>query len=182
MAKKNIFWVMLPILTVALFLPEDGGKERKATLWRGLTVKEENGCAPYNRNDYRYSPSLEKEIIEKNLKGKKFSPYTDEVFKSSHDSTIDHVVALSEAHDSGLCAADNEVKRQFASDLINLTLASPGVNRTKWNKDTAGWTPDKNGCWFARTVVKVKKAYGLTVDRKEVAALEKILGKCSPKK
>ena len=43
--------------------------------------------------------------------------------------TIEHVVAVSEAHDSGLCAADAETRRRFAGDLDNLTLAVPHLNR-----------------------------------------------------
>ena len=38
-------------------------------------------------------------------------------------------VAISEAHDSGLCVADAGTRRRFASDLLNLTLAVPAVNR-----------------------------------------------------
>ena len=64
------------------------------------------------------------------------------------------MVATSEAHDSGLCAAPPSVKAVFASDLLNLTLASPRVNRhSKGAKDVAEWTPALNACWFvARTL------------------------------
>ena len=158
----------LPILTITLFISPDEGRKQKATLWQGLVVAKENRCAPYNRKDYRYSPSLKKKVLEK-------SHHTDK-------STIDHIVALSEAHDSGLCAAGSEKKRKFASDLMNLVLLSGSENSSKGSKDAAGWIPKKNRCWFARTVVNVKKAYDLTVDYREAAALEKILGKCSPQK
>ena len=39
------------------------------------------------------------------------------------------MVAKSEAHDSGLCNAGAQTRRTFSNDLLNLTLASPSVNR-----------------------------------------------------
>ena len=90
------------------------------------------------------------------------------------------IVATSEAHDSGLCAADRATRKRFATDLRNLTLASPQVNRRqKSGKDAAEWLPARNRCWFAERVLEVKRAYGLTVDRREAAALERILRGCS---
>ena len=64
--------------------------------------------------------------------------------------------------------------------MTNLTLASPQVNRhQKSGKDAAEWVPARNACWFAGRVVEVKQAYGLTVDRREAAALESILSSCA---
>ena len=54
-------------------------------------------------------------------------------------------MAASEAHDSGLCAADRATRKRFAKDLRNLTLASPQVNRhQKSGKDAGEWIPDRN--------------------------------------
>ena len=36
------------------------------------------------------------------------------------ETDIEHMVARSEAHDSGLCSADLATRRRFASDLLNL--------------------------------------------------------------
>ena len=70
-------------------------------------------------------------------------------------------------------------RARFASDLRNLTLASPRVNRhEKSGQDAAEWVPDRNRCWFAGRVVEVRQAYGLTVDRREAQALERILAGC----
>ena len=58
-------------------------------------------------------------------------------------------------------------------------MASPRVNRhEKSGKDAAEWVPALNRCWFAGRVVEVRKAYGLTIDRREAAALERILAGC----
>ena len=101
------------------------------------------------------------------------------MFDSKGDTDIEHLVARSEAHDSGLCRADAATRRAFSRDLLNLTLASPRVNRQKGAKDAAEWQPDTNQCWFAQTVVDVRRAYRLTIDRREAAALDRILVGCS---
>ena len=146
-----------------------------------IEIRPENRCSPYNRRDYYYPQSIELRIISENLDGQIVSPYTGEVFQSRSQTDIEHIVATSEAHDSGLCAEASSVKRQFAQDLDNLTLASPSVNRhQKSDKDFAEWAPAENVCWFAQTIVKVKAEYGLSVDRQEAEALLTELRECQP--
>ena len=147
------------------------------TTWRGLVVAPEDRCAPYDRDDYRYPQSVEVDIIAE--LGDIFSPYTCARFGSRWETEIEHMVAVSEAHDSGLCAADRETKRRFASELRNLTLAAPVVNRGKGAKDAADWLPETNRCWFAGRVVEVRRAYALTIDVREANALEAVLSNCS---
>ena len=145
--------------------------------WRGLTVAAEHRCAPYRSEEYTYPQAVEDDIIQR--LGGIFSPYTNEVFDSKGDTDIEHVVARSEAHDSGLCRADASTKRTFSRDLLNLTLASPSVNRyQKGAKDAAEWQPEANQCWFAQTVVAVRLAYRLTIDRREADAIDRILAGC----
>ena len=146
--------------------------------WRGLIVAAEHRCAPYRSDEYAYPQAIEDDIIQR--LGGIFSPYTNEVFHSKGDTDIEHVVARSEAHDSGLCRADAATKRAFSRDLLNLTLASPRVNRNqKGAKDAAEWQPDANQCWFAQTVVAVRRAYQLTIDRREADVIDGILAGCS---
>ena len=149
-----------------------------AETWHGLTVAPEHRCSPYDRKrNYPYPQSVEREIVRQ--LGAVYGPYTGTCFASTRDSDIEHIVATSEAHDSGLCASDRATKRRFAQDLRNLTLASPAVNRhQKSGKDAGEWVPDRNQCWFAGRVLEVKRAYRLTVDRREAAALERILSQC----
>lgn len=146
--------------------------------WRGLTVAPERRCAPYDADEYRYSQSLEPRIVA-GMGDIIHGPYTGTWFRSTSETDIEHIVARSEAHDSGLCSADAATRRAFASDLQNLTLASPRANRTKKGaKDAAEWLPDLNRCWFANRVVEVRQAYSLTVDQRERDALEGILRGC----
>ena len=147
--------------------------------WRGLVVAPEDRCSTYDADDYRYPQSVEQEIVD-SMGGIVYGPYTGSWFDSTSDTDIEHIVARSEAHDSGLCAADSATRRRFASDLINLTLASPSVNRhQKSGKDVAEWVPDLNHCWFANRVVEVKERYHLTIDESERDALESILSGCT---
>ena len=149
-----------------------------AETWRGLTVAPEHRCAPYDKKrDYPYPQSVERDIVRE--LGAVYGPYTGTCFGSTRNTDIEHIVAASEAHDSGLCAADAETRARFSRDLRNLTLASPRVNRyEKSGKDAAEWVPDRNACWFAARVVEVRRAYGLTIDRREAEALERILSGC----
>ena len=123
--------------------------------WRGLVVAPESRCAPYSREDYPYFQSVETHIIA-SMSGRVYGPYTGRYFASRRETDIEHITATSEAHDSGLCAADAATKRRFAGDLLNLTLASPSVNRhAKSGKDAGEWMPRMNRCWFASRVVAV---------------------------
>ena len=149
--------------------------------WRGLAIRPESRCSPYERSDYPYSQSVEPRIAD--ALGSIYSPYTGDVFENLKQTHIDHIVAMSEAHDSGLCAATAETRRAFAADLLNLTLTRPEVNgcRTggKCAQDAAEWLPRLNKCWFADRVVAVRRKYNLTIDRREADALERVLATCN---
>ena len=114
--------------------------------WRGLAVAPEHRCTPYDRRHYPYPQSVEADIVA-SMGGRIYGPHTGRYFASTRQTDIEHAVAVSEAHDSGLCAAG------------------------KCTLDPAEWLPPMNRCWFAARVVAVKRTYGLTVDRREAAAL-----------
>ncbi len=174
---------LVAIAACAILFPWAGATAQTAgDSWRGLTVAPERRCTPYERGDYPYPQSVEAGIVA-SMGGRIYGPYTGRYFASTRQTDIEHVVAVSEAHDSGLCAADRATRRRFASDPLNLTLAAPAVNRCgaagKCAMDPAEWLPPVNRCWFAARVVAVKRQYGLTVDRREAAALERVLSGCS---
>ena len=142
--------------------------------WRGLVVAEADRCSEYVRSDYGSTVAEEK--IAHNVGGW-WSPYDGTEFPN-RESEREHIVALAEAHDSGLCAADSETRRRFNRDLDNLTLATEELNDLKGAKDATEWKPDHNQCWFAGRVLAVKLEYGLTVDPQEAAALDDMLEGC----
>ena len=146
-------------------------------MWRGLTVTPEDRCSPYDPDDYPYSQSVEPRIVE--TLGGIYGPYTGTWFESIRETEIEHIVARSEAHDSGLCAASPATRAEFASDLLNLTLASPSVNRhQKVAKDAAEWLPELNRCWYVDRTVQVRREYWLSIDRAEAEAIESVLAEC----
>ena len=121
------------------------------TSWHGLVVAPEQRCSPYDADDYRYPQSVEDRIVAE--LGGVYGPYTGRWFTSKSDTDIEHMVARSEAHDSGLCAADLATRRRFATDLLNLTLAGPRI--------------------------AVRQRYGLTIDHREADALDQVLAGCA---
>ena len=173
-------------LALAGFAPEGatGGDASVAAgeAWKGVAIAPERRCAPYRRSDYRYPPSVEARIVA-SMGGRIYGPYTGRHFRSIRQTDIEHIVALSEAHDSGLCAAGPADRRRFAADLLNLTLAAPAVNRCgpggKCASDAADWLPPENRCWFAGRVLAVKRKYGLTVDSREARTLQRVLSGCA---
>ena len=149
------------------------------TTYRSLVITDEDRCSDYDADDYSYPQSVEADIVA-GMGGIIYSPYTGEYFDSTGETDIEHIVARSEAHDSGLCDADAETRDTFASGLLNLTLAHPDLNRQeKVAKDAAEWLPEINKCWFAYRVVQVRAKYSLTVDQAEADALDAVLSECS---
>ena len=172
----------LPRCLIALLLALGAIGPASAETWRGLVVAPEDRCALYRSADYGYPQSVELRIIE-SLGGAIYGPYTGRYFENRRETDIEHIVARSEAHDSGLCRADANTRDRFAQDLLNLTLAAPEINRCvaggKCAFDAAQWLPSKNRCWFADRVVAVRARYGLTIDRREADALEAVLSGCA---
>ena len=161
------------LLTAAAMIV--GADEPAGATWRGLVVAAEDRCSVYVRGDY--GDAADEEEIAKNWGGW-WSPYDGTEFPNQ-ESDREHIVAVAEAHDSGLCAADVDTRQRFGRDLDNLTLATVTLNRhKKIAKDAAEWKPDHNRCWFAGRVLAVKLEYGLTVDPQEAAALEAMLEGC----
>ena len=163
--------------------PPTGGCPAGAETWRGLKVCEERARDGYDRDAFGtgYS-SLEDEIIAAlpstmKTDGQVYTPYSCIAFEITASGTaatdIEHIVALAEAHDSGIADAQ---RRSIASDLNNLTIADPRVNRSqKGDRDAAQWQPSRHGAWFAERVVQVKLKYTLSVDPTERDALERLL-------
>ena len=140
-----------------------------------LTLAPEQDRAGYQRpttNRYqRHERAVYREL------GMDRTPYTCAVIGGDLRSTdVEHIVALAEAHDSGLQPAQ---MLAFSGDPLNLTVAMPWENRiAKSAKDAAGYLPPRNRCWFARRVLDVKSRWGLTVDAVEASALIGALAGC----
>ena len=147
-------------------------------LLTGIPIREEHRCTPYRASSYSYPDSLELELLRE-MEGLYYSPYTGQAYADPREVDIEHIVARSEAHDSGLCAADRFTRLAFASDYLNLTFAPPWLNRdVKGARDLAEWLPDVNECWYANRIVMVKRKYGLSMDADEAEVARRLLHAC----
>lgn len=158
-----------------VFLPFVAGGEDVLT---GIRIEPEYRCSVYDSDDYSYSQALEPAIVAQQG-GRIYSPYSGRYFRSTRETDIEHIVARSEAHDSGLCSRPVDDRAAFASDLDNLTLAAPRLNRyEKVAKDPAEWLPQLNRCWYVGRVVAVKREWGLSMDSAEAQAIREVLTSC----
>ena len=106
------------------------------------------------------------------------TPYTcSAIYNNLRNTDVEHIVALAEAHDSGLSP---DQMLEFSGDILNLTVAMPRENRIiKSAKDAADYLPVNNRCWFVGKVIQVKNKWGLSVDWLEYVSLASVLDSCS---
>lgn len=151
---------------------------------KSLNVEPENDCGKhYSHYQYVYLAYRGDEDLENRIarnQGGIFSPYDKITYDSIKETDIEHIVARKQAHLSGFaCKSTEQTKRSFVTDLNNLTLATPKVNRgDKRDKDAANYMPQENKCWFAATVIRVKFLYNLSIDKRERDALYKTVSTC----
>ena len=143
----------------------------------GIRIAPEVRITPLERRDYAYPQNIELSIIAR--QGGIFSPYTLRFFADIGETDIEHIVAVSEAHESGLSSRSDLERKAFGQDLNNLTLAAPRLNRyQKAGKDPAEWLPEKNQCWYVAKYIEIKKKYDLTMDLAEATAVLKVYESC----
>lgn len=97
---------------------------------------------------------------------------------SSDQVQIDHVVALSDAWQTGATGWDEVTRRNFANDPANLQATIGWVNQQKGDSDAASWLPPNAAyrCTFVTRIVEVKTAYRLWVTPAEHDAIAGVLG------
>ncbi len=148
-----------------------------------------NGCD--TRNDI-----LRRDLVEvvikpgsngcKVLSGVLNDPYTGTTVDfqrgpdTSDDIQIDHVVALSDAWQTGAQQMDPFARQNFANDPLNLQTTLGWVNQEKGDGDAATWLPPNTSyrCTFVTRIVEVKAAYRLWVTQAEHDAIAGILAGC----
>ena len=100
--------------------------------------------------------------------------------KSSMEVQIDHVVALSNAWQTGAFKLTLERRTEFANDPENLLAVQGRLNSQKGDGDAATWLPPlkKYRCTYVSKQIAVKAKYGLWITAPEKAAMKNILAKC----
>lgn len=166
------------LILILVLTPVISHAQAPVNLLDGIPIRPESRCSAYSSKAYPYPQSVELKVITN--QGGIYSPYSMRCFSSRKQTDIEHIVARSEAHDSGLCKADAATKKRFSRDPLNLTLAAPHLNRSiKVAKDAAEWMPEHNQCWYAGQIARVKKKYRLSMDAREAQALRKVLSRCT---
>ena len=99
---------------------------------------------------------------------------------TSNAVQIDHVVALSNAWQTGAFKLTVEVRTAFANDPLNLLAVKGVLNSQKGDGDAATWLPPKKSyrCAYVARQVAVKAKYGLWLTAAEKAAIVKIIATC----
>lgn len=93
---------------------------------------------------------------------------------------IDHVVALSNAWQTGAFQFPFAKRVALANDPLNLLAVNASANRQKGDGDAATWLPANKAfrCEYVARQIAVKAKYELWVTAPEAAAMTSILGAC----
>jgi len=120
------------------------------------------------------------------LGGTLHDPYTDKTiaFARGPDTSsavqIDHVVALSDAWQTGAQQLTATARNQLANDPLELLAVDGPTNQAKGNGDAATWLPANKGfrCAYVARQITVKVKYHLWVTRVEYDAMRGVLEGC----
>ena len=100
--------------------------------------------------------------------------------KSSMEVQIDHVVALSNAWQTGAFKLTLVKRTEFANDPENLMAVQGRLNSQKGDGDAATWLPPLKSyrCTYVSKQIAIKAKYGLWVTPPEKSAMKNILARC----
>ena len=103
---------------------------------------------------------------------------------SSMEVQIDHVVALSNAWQTGAFKLSTDQRRALSNDPLNLFAVKGRLNSQKGDGDAATWLPPLKSfrCSYVAQQIAVKAKYSLWVTAAEKAAMVSILAKCPTQK
>jgi hypothetical protein len=103
---------------------------------------------------------------------------------TSMEVQIDHVVALSNAWQTGAFKLSADQRKALANDPLNLFAVKGTLNQQKSDGDAATWLPPLKSfrCAYVAQQIAVKMKYSLWVVPPEKAAMVAILAKCPAQK
>jgi hypothetical protein len=165
--------------------PKTGYSREQFPHWKD---PDKNGCD--SRNDI-LKRDLTKVIFKegtnncKVIAGTLLDPYSNkfidfDISKSSSTIDIDHVVALSNAWQTGAFQLTLDQRTNFANDPLNLLAVDFKLNRQKGDGDAATWLPPYKSyrCTYVARQVAVKTKYKLWVTAPEKTAISNLLTAC----
>jgi Protein of unknown function (DUF1524) len=154
--------------------------------WRDV---DRNGCD--QRNDV-----LARDLVDTTFKtgtgdcvvlsGTLHDPYTGRSVafvrgpNTSDDIQIDHVVALSDAWQTGAQQLGPTARELLANDPLNLIATAGAVNQAKGDSNAASWLPPERAAWcpYVARQVAVKTTYRLWITPAERDTIAGILAGC----
>jgi hypothetical protein len=148
-----------------------------------------NGCDTRNdilRRDLRdlmLKPGTRGCVV---LRGRLADPYTGRLIdfvrggRTSIAVQIDHVVALSDAWQTGAQQLTPEERIDLANDPRELLAVDGPTNEAKGDGDAATWLPPRRASWcgYVARQIEVKRAYRLWVTPAERDAMRRVLQRC----
>lgn len=145
-----------------------------------------NGCDTRNIILHRDLKDVVVNSECKVLSGTLDDPYTGKVISfrrgagTSAVVQIDHVVALSDAWQSGAQMLSPEKRQQLANDPLELLAVDGPANQQKSDGDAATWLPSNKAfrCQYIARQIAVKKKYSLWVKPAEKDAMIRVLAGC----
>ena len=167
--------------------PKTGyARDQFGTAWKDV---DHNGCDTRNDILNRDLTSIIYKVSSQDcvvLSGVLVDPYSGEVINflrgvtTSSDVQIDHVVALSNAWQTGAFKLTIEKRTALANDPLNLLAVKGRLNSQKGDGDAATWLPPRKSyrCNYVARQVAVKYKYGLWLTAPEKAAILKLLQPC----
>lgn len=111
-------------------------------------------------------------------------PYTGKVIEFSRAKSsavqIDHIVALSNAWQTGAQQLTAQKRAELANDPLELIAADGPANNQKGDGDAATWLPSNKPyrCQYVARQVAVKLKYNLWVTQAEHDAMANVLNTC----
>lgn len=99
---------------------------------------------------------------------------------TSDDVQIDHVVALSNAWQTGAQQLSHEERIQLANDPLELLAVDGAANQQKSDGDAATWLPPNKPfrCQYVARQISVKQKYRLWVTQPEYDSMIRVLSSC----
>src|SRR3954451_10192538 len=150
---------------------------------------DHNGCDTRNDilardlNGETFKPATRNCVV---LTGTLADPYSGRTIAFTRGATtseavqIDHVVALSDAWQTGAQGWNVAKRTAFANDGLNLLAVDGPLNEAKGDGDAATWLPPNKSyrCDYVARQVAVKVSYGLWMTQAEKNAIATILSTC----
>lgn len=162
------------------------GYDRSGDFGTAWLDVDQNGCDTRNDVLARDLTDIVKSGSCRVMTGTLAGPYTGKSITFERGTStsslvqIDHVIALSNAWQTGAQQLSQAQRVSLANDPLNLLAVDGRTNSVKGDGDTATWLPPRKSfrCAYVARQISVKASYGLWVTPAEHDAMARILTNC----